>query len=1111
MYSETYAALIEKIDEFIRKYYKNQLLRGFLLSTSSVLLFFLAIAIAEYFGQFETTIRTILFYVFLVGTFIIIVKLIFIPLFRLYKLGKIISHKEAATIIGTHFADVKDKLLNILQLNEQAKINSLSSELIQASINQKIIELKPIAFPTAIKLSENKKYIKYLMPPFLLFISIISISPSIITKSTERLVKHQTYYEKPAPFTFTFNNESLSTIKQKDFTLNVTVTGTEIPSELFIIKNNNPFKFKKLNKTTFEFTFKNPQSNERFQLKGGDIVSKEYELKVLPKPTVLNFSIKLNYPPYTNKKEEVLSNIGDFTVPEGTKVNWSFRTYDTDKLLIQFPDTTTHLKQDQKDNFSFSKVLLNSSSYSIVPHNNIVDFQEPISYQIITIKDEFPKIDVFEQVDSLNTKALYFRGTISDDYGFQKLRFIARFVNKEKKEKGESYEEIAFHKTSRESQFYHVWDLSKLNIEPGDKLEYYFEVWDNDGINGSKSSQSLKKLFKAPTLQEIKELKDQTNDGIKKDLTATIKEAQQVQEELKKMRQKMLDKKRLNWEEKQQITDLLSRQKELQKNLENIQKKNETSLRKQQEYNQIDEKLLEKPALLQKLFDEIMTDELKAMYEEMQEMLEKQDKNKIQEKLEEMQFTNEDIEKELDRSLELFKQLEFEQNLQEAIDKLDELAEKQEKLGDETKNEDLSEEELSQKQEELNKEFSELREDLDELEKENKDLEFPNDMANTDVHEQEIQEEMKESAEELKKNHKKQASKKQDSAQQKMQKLSQQMKEAQEQMQEEGQTEDLNAMRQLLENLVQLSFDQEDVMNELKGLDRKDPKYVELGQIQRKLKDDAKMVEDSLFALSKRVVEIESVVTREMTAINQNMIKAIDLMTERKTSQVIAREQLVMTSLNNLALLFDEIIQQMQQQMSSDKFGEGSCNKPGSGKPSPASMKKMQQQLKQQMEQMKQQMGKGNKPGQGKGGKMSEQFAKMAAQQEAIRNQLRQMSEQLNNENGNKAGKNQIDELSKLMEETEVDLVNKRITQETIKRQEDIITRLLESEKAERERDKEERREAKEAKNEIFSNPEDFFEYKRLKQQQTELLKTVPPKLNSYYKKRVNEYFNAFE
>ena len=94
------------------------------------------------------------------------------------------------------------------------------------------------------------------------------------------------------------------------------------------------------------------------------------------------------------------------------------------------------------------------------------------------------------------------------------------------------------------------------------------------------------------------------------------------------------------------------------------------------------------------------------------------------------------------------------------------------------------------------------------------------------------------------------------------------------------------------------------------------------------------------------------------------------------------------------------------------------------------------------------------------------------------------------------------------MEENEIDIVNKKITQETIRRQEDILSRLLEAEKAEREREEEPKKESIEWKYELTNTNNSYSDYKKQKEKQMELLKTKPAQLSPFYKKKVSEYFN---
>jgi hypothetical protein len=329
----------------------------------------------------------------------------------------------------------------------------------------------------------------------------------------------------------------------------------------------------------------------------------------------------------------------------------------------------------------------------------------------------------------------------------------------------------------------------------------------------------------------------------------------------------------------------------------------------------------------------------------------------------------------------------------------------------------------------------------------------------------------------------------------------------------ESMEEDLDALRALLENVITLSFDQEQLMSDISSVDKNDPKYIQYGQTQRKLKDDAKMVEDSLVALSKRIIQLQAAVNREIGLVNNHMEKALEEIAERRTNEVTTNQQYVMTSFNNLALLLDEALKAMQQQLSCQKPGTGNCEKPGgSGKPKPGAgdMKKMQEALSEQLKKMKEKMGEGNE-GKNKGGQggMSKEIAQMAAKQAAIRQMMEQMGQQLN-EDGSGNG-NELKQIAKEMEQIEEDLVNKRVTDETLKRQQDIMIRLLKAENAERTRDQDEQRKSKAGDQQLRSNPIQYSEYQKKKQWEVEMLKTVPPSLKPYYREKVNDYFNNLD
>jgi hypothetical protein len=256
---------------------------------------------------------------------------------------------------------------------------------------------------------------------------------------------------------------------------------------------------------------------------------------------------------------------------------------------------------------------------------------------------------------------------------------------------------------------------------------------------------------------------------------------------------------------------------------------------------------------------------------------------------------------------------------------------------------------------------------------------------------------------------------------------------------------------------------------------------------------------------------IEPFITREIQDINQHVEDALVNLTERRKGPAGEDQQFVMTSINDLALLLSEVLDQMMNSMQMQCSGQ--CKKgspkPGKGSASAKSMREMQQQLNQQIQKMKEEGSTPSRSKDSRNATQSEGFARMAAQQEAIRRMMEQYQDQLK-EQGMGNSKDAKDLMDK-METTETELVNKIITQQTIERLKDIETRLLKHEKAELQREQEEKRESKEGKDINNRNPEDFLEYNKLQDKEIELLRTVPPDLRPYYKEKVNQYFYHFE
>ncbi|MFN3916551.1 MAG: DUF4175 family protein [Flavobacteriales bacterium] len=1151
MSSDKKEILYQKLDEFIRKYYKNELIKGSILFGGITLALFITLLLSEYFGRFGTPVRTILFYFFLVSTSYILFRYIIKPFSGLFGIGKRMSYEDAASLIGGKLTDVKDKLLNTLQLTSNAHALPLEHmELVYASINQRIKTLSPVPFASVINLSENRRQLKYFLLPLLLFLGIWIYNSDMIKEPTKRLMYHGTYFETPAPFKFEVLNDELTVIQNEDFLLEVTLSGKEIPERVYVQIDENNFKLDKQNKTTFSYRFRNVNVNQKFILKADEVHSSTFELVVLPKPVLMNFEAQLVYPAYINRQKEILKNTGDLIIPEGTQINWRFLTVNTANLYLQAGDSALVVKKVSDKTFESAYKAHRSIRYAIHTENNLVKNPDTVKYSLTVVKDEYPRITVEEKIDSNSVKQRYFSGAISDDYGFTRLTFNFRKLNRDRKAEPFKSIEIKLNRSFNREEFFYYWKMDELELKPEESVEYFFQVWDNDGVNGAKVCRSPVKVFQAPSLDEIAENTEKGNKEIKENLASTLSKASQLQKDFQNLKNDLLQKKNTDWQDRAKLEDLLNKHQSVQNDLEKIKQQTEKNFNQQKDFTEPDPELLKKQEELQKLFDELMSDEMKKLFEELQQLMDKLNKDKLLEKLENFDFSNEGLKKQLDRSLEIFKQVEFDQKLENLIQKTEALAKQQEELSKQIENKAFSKEQAEQKQKALNDKFDKLKEDQKELLQLNEELENKRTTDDFKEENQQIDQEQQNSMDNLQKNNQKKAAQNQKKAAEKMQEMANKMKQMQREDQQQSIQEDLKSLRLLLANLIEFSFQQEELMEKFKFLNDRDPAYVGLGQQQRKLQNDSKVLADSLEALAKRVPQLSSYISREMGEIQRYFSKLPEDLTERRTSEVRRKQQSIMMHANNLALMLNEAMEQMQNSMSMAS-GSGSCDKPGgsgSSKTKPMSiptLKDMQQQLSQQLEKMKQQMEKGEQeggksPGKkgegeegesnksggqklgGKGGSggangegegegqpsMSEGLAKLAAQQAALREQLQRLAQELN-QDGTGRG-NSLKKIAEEMEKLEEDIVNKRIDNNTMKRQRDIMTRLLEHEKAEREREFDNKREGKSAED-IASDPKEFLEYKRKKEKEIELLKTIPPSLKPYYKNLVNGYFNEVD
>ena len=1090
-----------KLAVFYRKYYKNELIKGTILFCSTGLLYFLFTIYLEYFLWLEPTSRTILFFGFILVEGFLFYRFILTPIIHLVKIKKGISQKQSSEIIGNHFPEVSDKLLNLLQLKKENK----ETELLLASIEQKSKELQPIQFAKAVNFKKNIKHTKYLLIPiFIWLISFVSGTDNELSKSLSRVVNYQTEYIPPAPFEFSLENNELQVVQGKSFQLRVITIGDVVPNEAKVFYNNQEYYLQERSSGEFFFTFTNVIEPIEFFLEANGVRSKTHILKVVKTPTIQNIRISLDYPNHTKKKDEVIGNTGNLIVPEGTLIKWETTTHQAEQVhFIENKKRKPFLKTAQ-NKFSYEKSSRKNSAYQITTSNKELTDYEKLAYHIKVVKDQFPTIVVQSNIDSLIRGAAQFAGQVSDDYGISKLELI--YYNQDTPGITNKLQ-LQVNKEENQTFFYQFPDQIKL--KEGVNYELYFQVYDNDGINGRKKAVSKKFSYKKKTAEEIDEEILNNQRKTIQDLEKTIQNQKKQKKTLEQIQKEIQNKKDINWNDKKKVDEFIKRQEQykqmMDRQTENLQ---ETLDEKKEENPTIKEKKEE----LKKRIEELKKlNKQKKLLEELQKMAEKLDKEELVRKAKKLAQQNKQQERSLERILELTKRFYVEEKSMQISNKLEKLSKKQDSINNEEKD-------ALEKQKEINKEFEKVSKEMEELQKDNEKLKEPMEIPAMEDEKQKTKEELNKSEEKLQENQKSQAKKNQKKASKKMKQMSEQMQQAMADMQANSIDENMDDLRKILENLVTFSFKQEDLMGKFDDISVRHPDFGKSLNKQNQIKTYFEHIDDSLYVLSMRLPQLSAKIQEDLSSAHYNLDQSLENFAENRFGRGVSNQQYVMTSANNLSDFLSDLLNNMQNSMNSSGKGKGS-GKPFSLPSLIQKQKGLSQEMKKGMQKgqknkgeqkgkdgKQEKKGGNDKDGEGNNEEMNGDLFKIYQQQIALREQLQNA---IKNGEGGKGAENAKKAL-KTMEQLENEILEKGFNQGTLQRMQQLEYELLKLDKAAFEQGKDKQRKSYTSKSNYLKKIKEL-RFKKRFYNQIEILNRQSLPLHENFEKKVQKYFSKKE
>ncbi len=917
----------------------------------------MAIGGLEYFLWLNSRSRSLLLWAGVLLEGFLFLRYILAPLSQLFRLRKGLSYKEGSRLIGTHFPEVSDKLFNLLELSE----NTERSELLLASIEQRSRELARVPFHRAVKMKEAYRFSRYAVIPLIAGLVIWLTGNGVgFLNSYQRVVNYEMAYEAPAPFSFELLTPSLEAREDQVFELRVRTPGAVQPDQVQLVLEGSDIIMER-NGGFFEYTFRPPLKSVDFYFEASEVTSRPYTLKVLPVPVIDRFEMRFTYPKYLGLTDKTVQATGNATVPEGTRIEWKFRTIQADNVVYTDPDTV--LVRPVNDNESgFSRKVFNPLPYSVSASNEGIPEYDKLEYKIDVVRDEPPGIKVEMALDTTNVNLVFFEGTVSDDHGLQRLRMIAFPTNSQE---GRQEIEIPLPKTTFHT-FYYTFPSGLEILEKG-AYSVVFEVTDNDGNRGGKARRSREFRLRLFDDEEVEERELDRQNDVLNGMARSGDERKDLEKTLEELLQNQKESGELSFDEKEKLKQFFEKQEQQERLMEKFSKELSEGL---EESTEPESELLKERLERQ----EAEARKNAAMMEEMREILDKLDKEELQARMEEMSKSQKNNRRSMEQLLELTKRYYVQEKSRQLSRKLSSLAEAQNKEAESSE----ALEKREEGQQGLNEEFNEIKEALKELEESNESLQKPLPWKRDQKTEQAATQNQEEALEELKKENNnapeddgssetdKEARKQQKRASEKLKELSEGLQQGASGGGAETIAEDAEMLRQILDNLVVFSVEEEMLFNRIQA-GGGDP-IGRSGDIrkQQQLRQLFEHIDDSLFALSMRRAEISEIVNTKITDVYYNVDKALESFSENNWFRGASYQQYVFTAANELSAFLADMLDNMQDSLMPGK-GEGQ----GSDVQLPDIIQS-QEELRKQMQEGGEKKGSEGKPdsegsGQGQG------------------------------------------------------------------------------------------------------------------------------------------------
>ena len=440
---------------------------------------------------------------------------------------------------------------------------------------------------------------------------------------------------------------------------------------------------KQLRGMKFSVTVDPVDGDTDYHIRYKDKRSRTYHITTVDPPRVQVLRTTLTYPKHTRLPKDQRENAGDISAPYGTRVALDITaTSPLKSAHLMLNGKKFPLTLEGKTRATGAFRILGDASYTVhLEDTHGFRNTSPPGYAVHAIPDAPPELEVRRPEGDMTLESAQITpvlGGAGDDYAVTAVNL--HYHNETSGRSGSLRVPVEAGPTV---SFQYDWDLNRV-AEAGDTVSWYLTAADNDALTGPKTVRSA--VLRISILSDERRYgeTERETDRLIAELSTTVAEARDVAQTLQTTAQEMALQKDTPPEQRAadaaELQRSFERLQSLQQELTDISEEMRENLQEMRENDLFTLDTLEKYRQIQELLDQVLTDEMKELMSKIQRNFEDMDLSNLDPETMDALMDQESLMRNLDRQLERLRRMQAEQKLDALSRELTALAERQEKV-----------------------------------------------------------------------------------------------------------------------------------------------------------------------------------------------------------------------------------------------------------------------------------------------------------------------------------------------------------------------------------------------------------------------------------------------